>query len=48
MTADGFRVTRFGDGGGSSAPLQPIRSNDPRAVLFTGRDATAELQYVLR
>lgn len=45
ISQDLFRVTRFGDGGGSSNPLNTLRQNDPRHFLFTGRDSAAEIAH---
>lgn len=34
------------DGGGQSQPLQSLRPNDPRNLLFTGQNAEAQLRFV--
>ncbi|KAI0304378.1 P-loop containing nucleoside triphosphate hydrolase protein [Multifurca ochricompacta] len=45
LTADLWRVQRWGDGGGQSQPIPPLRAGDPRNLLFTGQDAETQLQY---
>ena len=45
ITHDGFRVMRYPDGGGSSNPLNNLRPNDPRHMMFTGRDSKAEIAH---
>lgn len=45
VTQDLFRVTRYPDGGGSSSPLTMLPQNDPRHLMFTGRDSQAEVAH---
>ncbi len=34
------------DGGGQSQPMQPLRPNDQRNLLFTDKNAEAQLRFV--
>ncbi|KAI9443259.1 P-loop containing nucleoside triphosphate hydrolase protein [Lactarius indigo] len=45
LTADLWRVQRFNDGGGQSQPMQPLKSNDPRLLLFTGENPETQLRH---
>ncbi|KZV67077.1 P-loop containing nucleoside triphosphate hydrolase protein [Peniophora sp. CONT] len=45
VTQDLFRVMRYPDGGGSSIPLNKLRQNDQRHLMFTGRDSAAEIAH---
>lgn len=35
------------DGGGQSQPIQPLRTNDPRNLLFTDQTAENQLRFVV-
>lgn len=43
-TADFMRVQRFPEGGGSSTKLSRVADGDIRNLLFTGKDAAAQLR----
>ncbi|THH19093.1 hypothetical protein EW146_g2017 [Bondarzewia mesenterica] len=45
LSLDLYRVIRYPEGGGSSQPLQKMRPNDPRNLLFTGQDAATQLKH---
>ncbi|KAI9465450.1 P-loop containing nucleoside triphosphate hydrolase protein [Lactarius psammicola] len=44
LTADLWRVQRFNDGGGQSQPMQQLKANDPRLLLFTGENPETQLR----
>jgi len=41
-----FISSRLSDGGGQSQPMQPLRANDPRNLLFTDQNAETQLRFV--
>ncbi|KAF8500946.1 P-loop containing nucleoside triphosphate hydrolase protein [Russula emetica] len=45
QTADLWRVQRYSDGGGQSQPMYPLRPNDQRNLLFTDKNAEAQLRH---
>ncbi|KAH9990809.1 P-loop containing nucleoside triphosphate hydrolase protein [Russula vinacea] len=45
LTADLWRVQRYNDGGGQSQPMQPLRANDHRKLLFTDQNAETQLRH---